>query len=56
MNIFEGFDDKFRFQVNLSPNLTPARERDERLAEMFEQIVYDTIKTVGLSKIETRPR
>lgn len=40
----------------MSPNLTPTDERNERLAEMYEQVIYNTITTVGLSKLELLPR
>lgn len=42
--------------MNLSPNLTPSNVRDERYGEMYEQIIYNTIKTVGLSKLDLKPR
>lgn len=40
----------------MSPNLTPTNDRDERHAEMYEQVVFNTISTVGLSKHELQPR
>src|SRR4051812_22241735 len=31
----------------MSPNLTPANSRDERHSLMYEQLIYNTLSTVG---------
>jgi tubulin monoglycylase TTLL15 len=55
-NFFELFrfdfmiDDQLRvylMEVNMSPNLTPAKEKYERNAIHYEQVVYNTLKLVG---------
>lgn len=49
-------DDKFNIhlmEINMSPNLTPTIERDERHAVMYEQLIYNIISIMGLrNKLE----
>jgi hypothetical protein len=34
-------------EVNMSPNLTPAKEEHEKYALIYEQLVFNTLKLVG---------
>ena len=34
-------------EVNMSPNLTPAHERYEINAIIYEQLIYNTVRMVG---------
>lgn len=43
-------------EVNMSPNLTPASERDERHSVMYEQLVYRTVSMLGMSYSEIKMR
>lgn len=44
-------------EVNMSPNLTPAEDKYEHHALSYEQVIYSTLKLVGLSTYsELRPR
>lgn len=44
-------------EVNMSPNLTPSRAKFETNALSYEQVVYNTLKLVGLgSYVEVKPK
>ncbi|KAL7013776.1 hypothetical protein ACKWTF_015571 [Chironomus riparius] len=34
-------------EVNMSPNITPARKKDEEYAKIYEQLVYNLVKMIG---------
>lgn len=44
-------------EINMSPNLTPTNERDERHSVMYEQLVYNTVTMLGMANYnEMKPK
>ncbi|KAG5677463.1 hypothetical protein PVAND_007221 [Polypedilum vanderplanki] len=50
--ILDNYLNPFVMEVNMSPNLTPAKKKHEKYTTVYEQLVYNTINLVGAGSYE----